>query len=96
MPLFGKPKLSEAEAAAQVVMSLFRMLPESWPSIADGLRPMLGDDTSVLDDNFAAYEFALAALTELRNPPLDWILLPANFCPQATYDFGDLEVGGHP
>lgn len=76
MPLFGKPKLSEAETAAQVVMSLFRMLPESWPSIADGLRPMLGDDASVLDDNVAAYEFALAALTsQLQTLPN---LLPAD------------------
>ena len=76
MRLFGKPKLSEAEAAGQVVMSLFRALPGSWPSIADGLRPMLGDDASVLDDDLASYEFALAALAiQLQALPN---LLPAD------------------
>jgi hypothetical protein len=62
MGLFGKPKISEEVIAGQFVLHVCRGVEESWPKITDELRQLLHDDASVLDDQFAPFEFALAVI----------------------------------
>ena len=67
MGLFGKPKLSERDAAAKFAMNIMGDLKEAWPRVAQGIEAMLGEDAEVLQDQYARYNFALAVIaTQLQ------------------------------
>jgi hypothetical protein len=70
MGLFGKQKISETAIAGQFVLHVCRGVEESWPKIAEELRELFRDDASVLDDQFAPFEFALAVVaTQMQALP---------------------------
>ncbi len=70
MGLFGEPKISEAVIAGQFVIHVCKGVQESWPKIVDELRQLFRDDASVLDDEFAPFEFALAVVaTQMQALP---------------------------
>lgn len=62
MGFFGKPRISESEAAATFAMNIMRDLKEAWPRVAQGMEAMLGEDAEVLQDPYARYNFALAVI----------------------------------
>ena len=63
MWLFGKKKVSETTIAGQFVFYVCHGVEESWPKIAEELRELFRGDASVLDDQDAPFEFALAVVS---------------------------------
>ncbi len=70
MPLFKK-KITEQEAAAHFVLSVMERTRDMWPNIYDDLRNSYGDRVTIGDQTMAAFDLALAVLSQeiqaLRN-----------------------------
>jgi hypothetical protein len=62
MGLFGKPKISEFEAAVKFTLNITAEVKQAWPRVVEVLASMLGEDAEVLQDPWAQYDFALAAI----------------------------------
>jgi len=70
MGLFGKKKLSEAEAAGQFVLMATNGAQQNWPEIASELNGMLNAEDSFSDDQYAGFEFVLAVIaTQIQALP---------------------------
>jgi hypothetical protein len=63
MGLFGKPRKTELQAAAEFVINTCRQAQTQWPSICGELQPFDAQFESFRDDKIAAYEFTLAAIS---------------------------------
>lgn len=60
---FGKEKLSEIEAAALFIVSIFKDVQQYWPEISSELNDMFKLEKQISNDSFAGFEFALAVVT---------------------------------
>ena len=70
MGLFGKEKLSEAEAAGQFVLAITKSVQQRWPEIANELTELLPEIGPVPDSPHASFEFALAVVaTQIQALP---------------------------
>lgn len=64
MVTFSKGTISEVSAAGTFVSDIMSRVRSEWTTIIGELEPILEDtDRRTLNDNWATYEFALAALT---------------------------------
>jgi hypothetical protein len=62
MRVLGKPRVLEVTMAARFIVHVFEHVEESWPTISQDWRPLLGDDASALDDQSVIFEVALAVV----------------------------------
>ncbi|MBN1515274.1 hypothetical protein JXA32_01770 [Candidatus Sumerlaeota bacterium] len=63
MPLFGKPKKTELEAAVEFVQDVCLQAQAQWPAICASFEPLESQFASYRDDKIAAYEFMIAAIS---------------------------------
>jgi len=62
MGLFGKERVSEAEAAAVFVGSILLSVQKNWPQITSQFTPFLRRVPEHLNSEWSQYEFALASI----------------------------------
>ena len=62
MGLFGKPTISEKDAAGRFVLSILRGVRETWPQITGQFSPFLDSDAEQLQSPWAQFEFGVASI----------------------------------